>query len=109
MLEQKVWRGHLLYVHLLVELFMSGFCHFVWYATYNLVKLCLCIWLPMSDYTGHANCVYQNLLSELGDDSGFLLCNSKLYLSMGYFLLGGLTSFLYSPTVRVKIALLLER
>lgn len=32
----------------------------------------LCMWLPLSDHTGHVICVYQDLLSELGDDdSGF--------------------------------------
>lgn len=67
----------------------------------------------MSDCTGHVICVYQNLLSELGDDSGFynaIVCCISLWDNSYVLIIGApLTSFLYSPMERVKIALLLKR
>lgn len=67
----------------------------------------------MSDCTGHVICVYQDLLSELGDDSGFynaiVGCISLWDNSYVLIIAVPLTSFLNSPTERVKIALLLKR
>lgn len=71
---------------------------------------CLCMWLPMSDHTGHVICVYQDLLSELGDDSGFynaiVGCISPRGNSHVLIIKVPLTDFSYPLTERVEIALL---
>lgn len=70
----------------------------------------LCMWLPLSDHTGHVICVYQDLLSELGDDSGFynaiVGCISPRGNSHVLIIKGPLTDFSYPLTERVEIALL---